>query len=264
LNKRHKAFTKEDEEFLAEVGTHSALAVENVRQHQTAVEEARREGAARVLRGVQAALAPPLWPETPGFESAALRWPSEGLSLLSYAVESAPAWIAFLLLESAEPPEVAFASLLRATNAGKTVLRTASPAKVVETVRMAEPSCAATAARWEGKRISLSASGEGATIPHLLRDAHPVPFPVAEKGEVLAAETEAYAADLLVLASSGLGSIRFPGKPTAPERSVQHLARAAQSQSVLAAFAELVSDWKKNGASPGDKDVLLRAARRKA
>jgi serine/threonine protein kinase len=264
LNKRHQAFTKEDEEFLAEVGTHSALAVENVRQHEAAVEEARREGAARVLRGVQAVLAPPLWPETPGFESAPLRWRSEGLSLLSYAVESAPGWIAFLLLESPEPPEVAFASLLRAANAGRTVLRTASPAKVVETVRTAEPSCVATAARWEGKRISLSASGEGTAIPHLLRDARPVPFPVAEKGEVLAAETEASAADLLVLASSGLGSIRFPGKPTAPETSIQHLARAAQSQSVLAAFAELVSHWKKNGASPGDKDTLLLAARRKA
>ncbi|MEP6471969.1 MAG: protein kinase, partial [Acidobacteriota bacterium] len=45
LNKRKGAFSKEDEEFLAEVGTHAALAVAGVRQHQAEVERARREGA---------------------------------------------------------------------------------------------------------------------------------------------------------------------------------------------------------------------------
>ncbi len=264
LNKRHRAFTKEDEEFLAEVGTHSALAVESVRQHEAAVGQARREGAAQILRSAQTVLAPPTWPQTPGFESEPLRWQSEELNLLSYAVESAPGWITFLLLESPEPPEVAFACLLRAGNVGKPVLRSASAREVVETVRAAEPSCAVTAARWEGNRVFLAASGEGTSIPYLLRASRPVPFPVAEKEKVAAAESEAQEGDLLVLASSGLASIQFPGKPTPPEKGLQHFARAALSQSVSAAFAQLVSEWKKAGASPGGKDVLLLAARRKA
>jgi serine/threonine protein kinase len=53
LNKRHRSFTKEDEEFLAEVGTHSALAVEGVRQHEKAVSRARRQGMAEALRRVR-------------------------------------------------------------------------------------------------------------------------------------------------------------------------------------------------------------------
>ena len=44
LNKRQRPFTKEDEEFLAEVGTHSALAVEGVRQHEAAVARAPARG----------------------------------------------------------------------------------------------------------------------------------------------------------------------------------------------------------------------------
>ena len=74
LNKRRRNFTKEDEEFLAEVGTHAALAVESVREHEAAVRQARREGAAAVFRSVTPLLLPAAWPETPGFESAPLRW----------------------------------------------------------------------------------------------------------------------------------------------------------------------------------------------
>jgi serine/threonine protein kinase len=61
LNKRNRAFTKEDEEFLAEVGTHSALAVEGVRQHESAVTRAFREGSAAVLRRVRATFGPGEW-----------------------------------------------------------------------------------------------------------------------------------------------------------------------------------------------------------
>src|SRR5262249_50352052 len=58
LNKRHRSFTKEDEEFLAEVGTHSALAVEGVRQHVEAVKRARRQGMAEALRRIRKAGGP--------------------------------------------------------------------------------------------------------------------------------------------------------------------------------------------------------------
>jgi GAF domain-containing protein len=77
LNKRRRAFTKEDEEFLAEVGTHAALAVGGVREHEAAVRRARREGAAAILKGVLPLLNPSAWPETPGFDSAPLRWRSD-------------------------------------------------------------------------------------------------------------------------------------------------------------------------------------------
>jgi serine/threonine protein kinase len=56
LNKRNRVFTKEDEEFLAEVGTHSALAVEGLRQHEAAVSSACREGRADALRRLRALL----------------------------------------------------------------------------------------------------------------------------------------------------------------------------------------------------------------
>jgi GAF domain-containing protein len=61
LNKRNREFTKEDEEFLAEVGTHSALAVEGVREHEAAVSRAWRDGTATALRRVRASVDPGQW-----------------------------------------------------------------------------------------------------------------------------------------------------------------------------------------------------------
>ena len=56
--------------------------------------------------------------------------------------------------------------------------------------------------------------------------------------------------------------MRSPGKPASPEKAVQRLARAAETQPLSAAFAALVSEWKKTGFEPGDRDVLLLAAKR--
>ncbi len=261
LNKRHRVFTKEDEEFLAEVGTHSALAVESVRQHEAAVAQARQQGAAEVLKSAQTVLAPHSWPDTPGFDSAPLRWRSEELNLISYDVESGPGLIAFVLLESPLPLEEAFGSLLRAGNAGRGALRASSAAEVVDRVREAEPSCRVAAARWEGDRVFLAADAVSASVPYLLREGRPVPFPVSERGEILTAESATEPGDLLVLASSGLGLIQFTGKPVPPEKSVQHFARAARDQPLPAAFAQMVSEWKRTGTAPGPRDVLLLAAR---
>ncbi|HEY6928909.1 MAG TPA: protein kinase [Thermoanaerobaculia bacterium] len=262
LNKRQRVFTKEDEEFLAEVGTHSALAVESVRQHEAAVQAARLEGAAEVLKAAQQFLAPSAWPDTPGFESAPLRWRSDDLNLVSYAVEPGSSRIAFLLLETDLPSTTAFSVLLRAQHAGKPFLFGGAPLEIVRAVREAEPSCGAAAAVWEGKRVLLAAGGETASIPYVLRGGRPIPFPVLDRSGIKTAEIDAAAGDLLLIGSTGLARMQFPGKPVEPEKSIQHFARAAQGQPLSAAFAQQVSEWKRAGATPGDRDILLLAARR--
>jgi putative methionine-R-sulfoxide reductase with GAF domain/predicted Ser/Thr protein kinase len=262
LNKRHRVFTSEDAEFLAEIGTHSALAVESVRQHEAAVAQARREGAAQVLKAAHQFLAPHVWPDTPGFESAPLRWRSEELNLVSYAVEASPGRIAFLLLESAASAEDAFGALIRAGNAGKPLLAQTAPGEVLERIHAAEPSCSATAALWEGTRVLLAATGDGTSVPYLLRDGRPIPFPVAERSGVETAQSEALPGDLLVLCSTGLAAMQSSAKPVPMEKTIQDFARAAKGHSLSAAFAQLVSGWKRAGETPGEKDVLLLAARR--
>jgi serine/threonine protein kinase len=260
LNKRNRPFTKEDEEFLAEVGTHSALAVESVRQHEAALAAARKEGATRVMRAVQPALAPHEWPATPGFDAAPLRWRSEELELLAYAVYASPDRIGFLLVETPLPPETGLGSLLRAAGAGRERIGT-SAIEAVERAVSAEPACLAAAALWEGDRVSLAA-GAGGTIPYLLRDGRPVPFPLSERGSIRHAEAATSPGDLLVLASGGLAEMRFPGKPVPPEKTVQHFARAATTSGLAAGFAQLVSEWKRTGCAVGGRDVFLLAARR--
>ena len=68
--------------------------------------------------------------------------------------------------------------------------------------------------------------------------------------------------DLLVIGGAGLAGMRSAGKPPSPEKAVQHLARAAETQALSAAFATLVTEWKKTGFEPGNRDVLLLAAKR--
>jgi hypothetical protein len=247
---------------LAEVGTHSALAVESVRQHEAAVAQAREEGAAEVLKAAQQFLAPGSWPETPGFESAPLRWRSDELNLVSFAVAASAGRIAFLLIESALPPSAAFGSLIRAGNVGRGLLATAEPAKVVEKTWSAEPGCSVAAALWEGERVRLAAAGDAASVPFLLREGRPVPFPVAENQRIRTAQIDAAAKDLLLLASTGLDSLQFTAKPIPSEKVVQQFARSAQGHPLSGAFAQMVSEWKRAGTSPGQRDVLLLAARR--
>ncbi|MDQ5873735.1 MAG: protein kinase, partial [Acidobacteriota bacterium] len=142
LNKRRGAFTKEDEEFLAEVGTHAALAVEGVRQHESAVEAARKEGAARALKGAAALLVPHSWPDTPGFEATPLRWRTPDLALAAFDVEAGKDRLAFLLLEPMEEPEDSLAELLLALKAGRRLLGSAPPEDVVEAAAAVAPGCA--------------------------------------------------------------------------------------------------------------------------
>ncbi len=210
LNKRRRNFTKEDEEFLAEVGTHAALAVESVREHEAAVRQARREGAAAILKGVSPLLNPSTWPETPGFESSPLRWRSEEPGLSVYAVEPRPGGLSLLLVEDARELEEAVGPIVRASRLARQLLPGTAPAELVRQVGELEPGTAVTAARWEGDRIALAA--REAPVPYLLRFGRPVPFEVRESGGVAEVTLETAAGDLLVVASRGLFALTSSGQ----------------------------------------------------
>jgi putative methionine-R-sulfoxide reductase with GAF domain len=251
LNKRRGTFTKEDEEFLAEVGTHSALAVEGDRRYEAAVERARRDGAARALRGAAAFLVPHSWPATPGFESAPLRWSSDELSLLGFAVDAGTDRIAFLLVEPRDVPEDSLAGLLRALEAGRKILSSATPEEILAAIGELSVDCSICAARWEGETLQVASSG-GARGPTLFRDGRIVPL--MPEGT---ARTDARKGDLLVIASTGLDRLR-----PLPDGPLERFARLASGAALSAAFARLVADWKREGISTGDRDLLLLAARR--
>jgi len=261
LNKRRRNFSKEDEEFLAEVGTHAALAVESVREHEAAVRQARRDGAAAVLRSVSPLLNPSSWPDTPGFESSPLRWHAQEPGLSVYAVEARPGALSLLLVEDARELEEAVGPIVRASRLARSLLPSAAPSEVVRRAGELEPAVSVTAARWDGERIALAA--RGAPVPDLLRFGRAVPFEVRESGGVSEAALETAAGDLLVLASKGLFGLQPPGKAASPERAVQTLARTSENQPLAAAFAALVAGWKKAGVAPGSRDVLLLAAKRR-
>ena len=257
LNKRHGAFTKEDEEFLAEVGTHAALAVAGLRQHQTDVEKARREGAARAIRGASTFLVPHAWPDVPGFESAPLRWRSEEVNLIAFAVEGGAHRLGFLLLEPAGNPEDSLGGMLLALEAGRRLLPSAPAPEIVAAVAALDSGCAASAACWSGGKLTLASSG--GSLPVLLREGRPVALSPES------AETETRAGDVLVMASTGLEVLRAAtGSAPARNASLERFGRLTSSQPLSSAFARLVADWKREGVSTGDRDVLLLAARRKS
>jgi tRNA A-37 threonylcarbamoyl transferase component Bud32 len=259
LNKRNRVFSKEDEEFLAEVGTHSALAVESVRQHEAAVTRARRQGAAAALRSVRALFAPAAWPATPGFEASPLRWESEGGDLAGYAAESSSDGLALLLVEAPGAPEEQTAPLACALAAGRAFLSAFEPAEIVEKVRKASPSVSVTAARWEGTRLRLSAAR--APLPFLFREGLAVRLAPDADGARLTAQLESSPGDLLILASSGLDRLHCEKDWRQPEQLLHDLAQAAAGHPLPAAFARAVSDWKNAGISTGSADLLLLAAR---
>jgi serine/threonine protein kinase len=260
LNKRRGTFTKEDEEFLAEVGTHSALAVEGVRQHEAAVGRARREGAAAALRGVRALLGPGSWPRIPGFEAAPLRWESEEGSLVGSAAAGDRDFLALLLVEAPGTPEEAIGPIARGLAEGRPLLSGASSEAVVERILAASPACSVTAARWSGSKLSLSVVH--APLPFLLRRGETVRVPAAGAGPRLSAECETSPGDLVLLCSSGLRRLTGPGGEVGEERLVRQLAREAEHRSVENAFVRALSDWKVAGIAPGGADVVLLAARR--
>ena len=260
LNKRNRTFTKEDEEFLAEVGTHSALAVEGVREHEAAVTRARREGVAAGLRGVRALFEPASWPAAPEFEAAPLRWDSPEGGLVAYAAEARNGCLSLLLMEASVAPEKSVGELAGALAAGRALLASSAPDEIVEKVGPAAPSCSITAARWEGSRLLLSAAR--GPLPFLLRGCMAVRLAGSEKGERRTAACETQPGDLAIVASAGLERLQFENTWRSPQQLVEDLARSAANTPLPTAFERSVAEWKAEGISPGTADLLLLAARR--
>jgi hypothetical protein len=215
-----------------------------------------------VLRGVSPLLNPTAWPATPGFESAPLRWRSEQPGLSVYAVESRPGRLALLLVEDARELEDSVAPIVRASRIARPLLADAAPAEIVRRATEAEPGagCAVTVARWEGDRVLLAS--RGAPAPFVLRFGRPVPFEVKESAGISETTLATSPSDLLVVASRGFFALPSADPQTSAEQSVQRFARGCETQGLSAAFAALVSDWKRLGVAPGDRDVLMLAARR--
>jgi serine/threonine protein kinase len=260
LNKRHRAFTKEDEEFLVEVGTHAALAVEGVRQHEAAVARARKEGTTAAIRSMRELFGPAAWPPIPGIEAAPLTWESRDGGFAGWSADAGRDSLAVLLVEASGAPEEAAGSIARGLAAGRPVLASLPPGDVVASVRTAAPSCAVAAARWSGSRLSFSALG--CPPPFLLRGGRTVRVAAAVEGPRKDAELETRAGDLVVLASNGLEQLRFEREPRPSERLLEDLARHAEGQPLQSAFGRAVSEWKAAGISPGTTDVVLLAARK--
>jgi hypothetical protein len=244
------------------VGTHSALAVENVRQHEAAVKRARRQGAAAVVKSVRALFEPASWPETPGFESSPLCWLAEEGDLAGYAVEASPAFLGLLLVESTGSIEEQMGPVASALAAGRQLLATADPAEIVASGQRASPSASVTAARWEGSLLRVAAAR--APLPFLFRNGRAVPLKPATDGARVTAECETVSGDILMTPSSGLDRLRFDGAWRPPENLLQGLAEAAAERPLPDAFADAVSDWKNAGISTGTTDLLLLTARRRA
>lgn len=260
LNKRRAAFTKEDEEFLAEVGTHAALAVQGVREHEAAVAEARRAGETDAARAAESLLEPAVWPQTPGFDSARLLWRSDTLALLACAVESTPGNLALMLLEAPGTPAAGLAVLARSLAAGRAMLADSSPADVVSAMRRVEPTCAVAAARWMAGRLAVCSAG--AAAPCLLREAEILPGPATSADDAVSTDYDTIAGDLLLMASSGFDEAGLQSSSRPPGSGARDFARAARGKPLSAALETLVLPWKGPGVSPAPRDTLFIAARR--
>src|SRR5262249_34931513 len=149
-----------------------------VREHEAAVRQAREEGAASVAKAVMPLLLPASWPPTPGFDSAPLRWRSASPDVAVYAVSAGPERLAMLLIEHGGGIEESIGPPVRASSAGPRHLDAASARELLRAVAAADPSCSATAIRWEGDRLELAA--RLSPVPHVLRSGRPVPFEVGE------------------------------------------------------------------------------------
>ena len=179
------------------------------------------------------------------------------MSLLAFAVEGGPETLAFLLLEPIGDPEDSLTGLLRALEAGRRMLPEATPSEIVAAIGSLDSGCAVSIARWSGDRLSL-ASAE-APLPVLLRDGRLVPL--GGNGSV---ETTTRSGDAVAISSTGLARLRpmLPGAPIPVSASLERFARLASGQPLSSAFARLVADWKREGVSTGDRDVLMLVARK--
>jgi len=165
-----------------------------------------------------------------------------------------------LLVEDARDLEDSVGPIVRASRAARALLSSAPPSEVLRRAAEADAGCAVTVARWEGDRVALAS--RGAPVPFLLRFGRPVPFEVRESAGVSEATLETAPKDLLVIASRGFFALQPDGGSTTADQAIQRLARGCETQGLSAAFAALVSEWKKLGIAPRERDVLLLATKR--
>jgi hypothetical protein len=98
----------------------------------------------------------------------------------------------------------------------------------------------------------------------VFRDGAPIAFTAVDRAAIHTARAATAAGDLLLLASSGLPALQFPGTSPREEDLTTAFARACSGRSLPAAFTRMLSEWKKAGAAPGARDLLMLAARREA
>jgi putative methionine-R-sulfoxide reductase with GAF domain/predicted Ser/Thr protein kinase len=256
LNKRRGAFSKEDEEFLTSVAEHAALAVLRSRQHRDAVEDAARETREEILYSLRTLLYPPDWPETPGFESGPLRWRSTTGHLLGFGRLHDERALTIFLAEDDRAIAAGLCDLLAAM--AQLRAHGAEPGLGSVIAAAGERIGRITAARLTEK--SAEFFSVGTPLPFLFRSGRPHPFPTHEEGRLCHSLVALEPRDLILLSSSGLDLVF--NEPEDLERQMRRAARLAEIETLSEAFTDLVSKWKSEGRSPGERDILLLGARR--
>jgi putative methionine-R-sulfoxide reductase with GAF domain/predicted Ser/Thr protein kinase len=257
LNKRRNSFTPEDEEFLAAVAEHAALAVASSRQHQEAVDEAMLSGRQEMLRALRPLLSPREWPETPGFDSAPLRWRPTAAGLLGFDAVQGGNGLTLFVAEDDRPAEQGIADLISTMSEFRATVGSVPLSSLLETLSRRPVRLAA--ARLTPEEASIAAVG--APLPSVFSRGRPVPFPSAREGRVLTASAPLTAGDIVFTVSHGLESMLGAGTHGVDEQ-LQRAARLAEQDTLSAAFTDLVSRWKGEGRRPGDRDVVILGARK--
>lgn len=257
LNKRRRPFNREDEEFLTAVAEHAAIAVEGSRLHQQAMEEAAERAKEEMLRALRPLLVPSEWPDTPGFDSAPLRWRAPMSGLLGFDAAVRGDSVTLLIAEDVRPPEDGIADLV----ATMTELRARLdllplPALLAS---LARRPVRLAAARLSPAEVELAAVR--APLPSVFSKGRLVPFPSERDGEVLRARVPLAPGDLVLAVSHGLETMVGAGTHGVDEQ-LQRAARLAEGDPISAAFTDLVSRWKGEGKRPAERDVVILGARR--
>ena len=212
--------------------------------------------------GVAPLLNPTTWPETPGFESAPLRWRSEEPGLLVYAVEARAGSLALLLVEDARALEDAVGP-----HRPRLAARPLAP-PVGGAVGDRPPRRRARARHLRDRRPvgrrpdRAGGARRPGALPAALRAPRPLRGARVRRGFRGRPRDRRGRPARPRLAAGSSGSSP-PDKAASPEKAVQRLARTCETQALSAAFATLVAEWKKAGVSPGARDVFLLAAKRR-
>lgn len=255
LNKRKKKFTKEDEEFLVTVAEHAAIAVANSRAHAQAVDRAARQTRDRIVRSLRPLLTPATWPDTPGFESAPLRWRAPEINLLGFDIRPGAESTLFALADDNRPFEEGIGDLLATLANLRAAGTTMEPGQLVEKAA-AQVAHMAVVRVWK-ERVEFA--GAGQPLPFLFEAGHASPAKITASGRQWSGSAQLAPGDLLFIPSAGAEELfsggRFPGE-------MARAAKLAASESLEGIFTSLVSAWKTEGRSPSSRDVVILGVRK--